>query len=180
MEVIIITSSANVTIEKEKTAERFRKPRLEDGAEVWRLVKNTGILDLNSSYSYLMWCSEFSETSVIVEANNEIIGFISGFIKPTSPNRLFIWQVAVGESERGKGLASKMLHHLLSRDACIDINYIETTVSPSNIPSQKLFHSLARDLEVEMHVSTGFTENDFPEQGHEDELLHQIGPFNIS
>jgi len=70
-----------------------------------------------------------------------------------------------------------MLHHLLSRDVCIDINYIESTVSPSNIPSQKLFHGLARDLEAEIHVSTGFTENDFPEKGNEDEWLHQIGPL---
>ncbi len=177
MEVIIITISANITIEKEATLETFRKPSSEDGAEVWKLVKNTRILDLNSSYSYLMWCSHFSETSVIVEENKEIIGFISGFIKPTSPNQLFIWQVAVAESARGKGLASKMLHHLLSRESCANINYIETTVSPSNIPSQKLFHGLARDLGSEIHVSTGFTENDFPEQGHEDEWLHQIGPF---
>lgn len=177
MEVINITISANLTIEKKATVEKFRKPSLEDGAEVWKLVKNTRILDLNSSYSYLMWCSHFSETSVIVEANNEIIGFISGFIKPTAPNRLFVWQVAVAESERGKGLASKMLHHLLSRESCTNINYIETTVSPSNVPSQKLFHGLARDLEAEIQVSTGFTAKDFPEQGHEDEWLHQIGPF---
>lgn len=175
--MIIITISANITIEKEVPVKRFREPRLEDGAEVWKLVKNTRILDLNSSYSYLMWCSHFSATSVIVEANNEIIGFISGFIKPTSPNRLFIWQVAVAESARGKGLASKMLHHLLSRESCTNINYIETTVSPSNIPSQKLFHGLARDLKTEIHVSKGFTANEFPEQGHEDEWLHQIGPF---
>lgn len=175
--MIIITISANVAIKKEAAVPKFRKPCLEDGAEVWKLVKNTGVLDLNSSYSYLMWCSHFSDTSVIVEVNNEVVGFISGFIKQTSPNRLFVWQVAVSESARGRGIASKMLHHLLSRDSCKDIKYIETTVSPTNIPSQKLFHGLARDLDTEIHVSTGFTVNDFPEQGHEDEWLHKIGPF---
>src|SRR5699024_2623236 len=133
--------------------------------------------DLNSSYSYLMWCSHFSETSVIVEAINKIIGFVSGFIKPTSSDRLFIWQVSVAESERGKDLASKMLHHLIARESCTDISYIETTVSPTNIPSQKLFHSLANNLETEIHVSTGFTASDLPEKGHEDEWLHQIGPL---
>lgn len=178
--MIIITNSANVTIEKEAAVANFRKPRLEDGAEVWKLVKDTRVLDLNSSYSYLMWCSHFSDTSVIVERNNEIIGFISGFIKQSLSNRLFVWQVAVAESERGNGLASKMLHHLLSRACCKDINYIETTVSPTNIPSQKLFHGLARDLDTEVHVSEGFTANEFPEKGHEDEWLHQIGPFHIS
>jgi L-2,4-diaminobutyric acid acetyltransferase len=177
LEGINITVSADKAIDKEGTVPKYRKPSLVDGAEVWNLVKNTGVLDLNSSYSYLMWCTHFSDTSVIVEVNNEVIGFVSGFIKQTSSNQLFIWQVAVDESERGKGLASKMLHHLLSRDSCKDINYIETTISPTNIPSRKLFHGLARDLGTEINVSTGFTMNDFPEEGHEDEWLHQIGPF---
>ena len=124
-----------------------------------------------------MWCNNFSDTSVVIEAENEIIGFISGYIKQESPDRLFIWQVAVDQSVRGEGLASKMLHHLLKRDACVDVHYLETTVSPSNIPSQKLFHGLARDLETEIVMSEYFTTNDFPEKGHEDEVLHEIGPF---
>lgn len=172
-----ILTDTDATIGKEVLAQKIRQPNLDDGAAVWKLVKNTKILDVNSSYSYLLWCSHFSETSVIIEVDHEIIGFVSGFIMPAASDRLFIWQVAVAETERGKGLASKMVHHLLKREACKDIHYIETTVSPSNIPSQKLFCSLARDLETDIHVSQCFTTDDFPEKGHEDELLHQIGPF---
>lgn len=140
-------------------------------------MKNTKILDLNSSYSYLLWCSYFSETSIVVEIDEKVVGFVSGFVKPNSPNRLFIWQVAVAESERGKGRASRMLKQLLERDVCKDIQYLETTVSPSNIASQKLFSGLARDLDTSLHVSACFAANDFPEKGHEDEWIHQIGPF---
>lgn len=155
----------------------FREPNSDDGAEVWKLIKSTGVLDLNSSYSYLMWCNYFSDTSMIVEEDNKIVGFVSGFVKPTSPDRLFVWQVAVAESQRGKGLASKMLESLLEREACEGIHYVEATISPSNIPSSKLFHRLARKLETEIEVSECFVAEDFPEQGHEDELTHQIGPF---
>src|SRR5699024_5571098 len=91
--------------------------------------------------------------------------------------KLFIWQVAVAESERGKGLASKMLHHILERDVCENVRYVEATVSPSNIPSRKLFNGLARNLDTNIEVFDCFTAEDFPEQGHEDELTHQIGPF---
>src|SRR5699024_12005150 len=70
------------------------------GSEVWKLIKETGVLDLNSSYSYLMWCSYFNDTSIIIESNEKVVGFVSGFVKPSSPNRLFIWQVARSEERR--------------------------------------------------------------------------------
>lgn len=163
----------------EKEAHLFRQPKKDDGSEVWRLIKDTGVLDLNSSYSYLMWCKFFNDTSIVAESNDGIVGFVSGFIVPATPDKLFIWQVAVSESERGKGLASLMLKKLLNRKACIDIHYLETTITPSNIPSQKLFHRLAKDLSTEIHVSECFNENDFPEKGHEDEHIHLIGPFEL-
>lgn len=175
-----ILKDTGATIIKEKMAVNIRRPDLSDGAAVWELIKNTKILDVNSSYSYLLWCRNFSETTVVIEANDEIIGFISGFINPAAPNRLFIWQVAVAEVGRGQGLATKMLHHLLEREACEDVQYIETTISPSNIPSQKLFRRLARDLKTDVQVSEYFVSDDFPEDGHEDELLHEIGPFKKS
>jgi L-2,4-diaminobutyric acid acetyltransferase len=64
----------------------FRKPTKEDGAAVWELIKHTGVLDLNSSYSYLMWCDIFSGTSVVAQREGETVGFISGFINPDKPN----------------------------------------------------------------------------------------------
>lgn len=177
MEVINISKAAEKTIEGSTTGATFRKPNLDDGADVWELVKDIKVLDLNSSYSYLMWCSYFSETSIVVELNGKIVGFVSGFLKPTTPNRLFVWQVAVCESQRGKGYASSMVKQLLKRDACSEVRYIDTTVTPSNKASQKLFAGLARDLNTDIQVSPCFTANDFPEKGHEDEMIHQIGPF---
>ncbi|MEN1967151.1 diaminobutyrate acetyltransferase [Lentibacillus sp. N15] len=156
---------------------RFRKPEKNDGAAVWELVKNTGVLDLNSSYSYLMWCEIFSETSIVVEKDGDIVGFISGFINPKNVNRLFIWQVAVDESQRGNGLGTRMLFELLEREGCRDIEYVEATVSPSNIPSQHLFLGLAKKLDTECSISNYFLSIDFPRTGHENELLYKIGPL---
>ncbi|MFD1360120.1 diaminobutyrate acetyltransferase [Lentibacillus salinarum] len=154
----------------------FRKPTKDDGADVWELIKHTGVLDLNSSYSYLMWCEIFSETSIVVENEGEIVGFISGFIHPDQPDTLFIWQVAVDESERGNGLATRMLYQLLKREGCEDVNYVEATVSPSNIASQQLFKGLAKKLRTKCVIHDYFTSNDFPKEGHEDERLFKIGP----
>lgn len=162
-----------------KTDFRFRKPTKEDGAAVWQLIKNMQVLDLNSSYSYLMWCEIFSDTSIVAERDGNTVGFISGFIHPNSPNTLFIWQVAVNTSERGKGLATKMLRELLNRSASNDVQFVEATVSPSNKPSQSLFKGLAKKLDTNCDISDYFTSEDFPdeEEEHEDELLFKIGPI---
>ncbi|UJL47705.1 diaminobutyrate acetyltransferase [Virgibacillus sp. NKC19-16] len=167
-----------MTREKDiQTDFHFRKPSKDDGAAVWGLIKHTGVLDLNSSYSYLMWCEIFSETSIVTEREGETVGFISGFIHPDTPNTLFIWQVAVNESERGNGLGTKMLFQLLNREHCEAVEYVEATVSPSNTPSQNLFQGLAKKLETNCEVGDYFSSNDFPGEGHEDELLFKIGPI---
>lgn len=136
------------------------------------------MLDLNSSYSYLLWCDYFSETSIVAKDDGKVVGFVSGFVKPNTKDTLFIWQVAVDESQRGKGIASRMLEALLKREGCKDVSYIETTITPSNEPSQNLFKRIAKDLSAPLEVFDCFKANQFPEQGHEDELLHKIGPFN--
>src|SRR5699024_502549 len=66
--------ATNATINKTDSLETLRAPTLDDGADVWTLIKETGVLDLNSSYSYLMWCTNFSDTSVVIETDDEIVG----------------------------------------------------------------------------------------------------------
>ncbi|MGM8212809.1 diaminobutyrate acetyltransferase [Virgibacillus sp. W0430] len=171
---------------KERTKTRrkqlfFRKPDKEDGAGVWELIKETGVLDLNSSYSYVMWCEIFSETSIVVEdKNGDTVGFISGFIHPDTPDTLFIWQVAVDESARGQGLATRMLFKLLEREQENSIRYVEATVAPSNVPSKRLFQGLAQKLDTKCLITEYFSSEHFPEEGqedHEDELKFRIGPI---
>lgn len=175
---IQLSEEGILTKTKEQIKEyHFTKPDKEDGADVWKLIKCTGVLDLNSSYSYLMWCEIFSETSIVAKRDDKVVGFISGFIHPDSPDTLFIWQVAVNESERGKGLGTRMLFQLLGRSVCEEVHYVEATVSPSNKPSQSLFRGLAKKLDTSCDVSDYFSSKDFPQRGHEDELMFRIGPF---
>ncbi|WP_231572501.1 diaminobutyrate acetyltransferase [Halobacillus sp. BBL2006] len=158
---------------------QFDVPEKTDGAAAYELIEEIPILDLNSSYSYLLWCEFFNETSVVVKDGEDTVGFISGFIKPASPDTLFIWQVAVAESERGQGLATRMIDHILERRVCRDVEYIEATVSPSNKPSQKLFKGFAKKKQVPCDTSVCFDEDDFPgeENDHEQENKFRIGPL---
>ena len=155
----------------------FREPSKEDGTRVWELIKNTRTLDLNSAYSYLMLCEFFSDTCVIAEENDQIIGFVSAFRPPPSRDTIFVWQVAVHGSQRGKGIGKKLLKELLNRKSCEEIHYLEATVTPSNLASHALFKGLAKDYDCPCEVSACFNAELFPETGHEAEETYRIGPF---
>ena len=149
----------------------------EDGAAIWELIKSTGNLDLNSSYSYLMLCEFFPDTCIVAEANGKIVGFVSAFRPPNKPDTIFVWQVAVAKSQQGKGLGSKLLRTLLKQESCSDVHYLEATISPSNLASQSLFKKLAHKRKTNCEISECFSEDHFPEGGHEAEMTFRIGPL---
>ncbi len=144
---------------------------------MWELVNNS-TLDQNSAYKYIMMCEYFAETCVVAKQDDELVGFITAFIPPERQDVVFIWQVGVDSSQRGKGIASKMLNHLVERNACQNVRFVEATVTPSNQASQSLFRKLARDHETQCTVSEFFTENLFPSDDHEEELNFRVGPIN--
>jgi L-2,4-diaminobutyric acid acetyltransferase len=156
----------------------LRQPREEDGASIWRLVRDTGVLDVNSAYSYLMLCKFFSDTCVVAEHDGQIVGFVSAFRLPANPQTLFVWQVAVAESQRGNGLGKALLQELIRREACKNVRYLEATVSPTNVPSQALFRGLARDFATRCEVWECFPAHLFPGGTHEPEMTFRIGPFH--
>ena len=153
----------------------LREPTLKDGAAMWQLTRDTGVLDLNSSYQYLLWCRDFAATSVVAvsEHTGQLYGFITGFMRPDDPSTLLIWQVAVDSAARGQGLASRMLEFLVTATGA---QHLETTVTDDNVASQRLFGSLARRHEADHDITALFTPELYPD-GHDTEYLHRIGPL---
>lgn len=156
----------------------LRAPTAEDGAAVYELIAQCPPLDTNSMYCNLLQSSHFSDTSVAAELDEDIVGFISGYVLPKQPDTLFIWQVAVGEKARGQGLASRMLRDILQRPACQQVKYIETTITPDNRASWALFESLANKLSAQLNHSVMFDRQQHFAGQHETEMLVKIGPIN--
>lgn len=155
----------------------FDMPAIIHGAEIHKLVGSCRPLDLNSAYAYLLLCEHFADTCVRAEHAGDTVGFISAYRPPRRPDVLFVWQVATVPSMRGRGLARAMLHELLRRDALGECRYVETTVSPSNEPSRRLFYAFARDLGAPVAEKVLFSERDFGAEPHEQEILFRIGPI---
>ncbi len=167
-----------MTATQETESIACRLPVASDATAVWNLIRRCPPLDVNSGYAYIVLCDLFADTCVVCERNGGVVGFVSGFIPPNKPDTLFIWQVAVDSSMRGQGLAGTMIRAILSRDACRDAKLLETTVSPSNEASRKMFGSVAKSLGAEIREASHYDAALIPEDGHESENLITIGPFS--
>jgi len=153
----------------------LRKPRKEDGKKIHKLVESTKVLDVNSEYLYLLQSTHFQDLCSVATYEDKVIGFVSGYIIPNEPSTLFIWQVAVDSDFRGNDLARRLIMEIIQREE-LNINYLHTTVSPSNNASIRVFEKLAEHFKTNMKSAEFFTADDFEHQ-HEEEVLYKIGPF---
>ncbi|WP_373232898.1 diaminobutyrate acetyltransferase [Cohnella sp.] len=155
---------------------RYRLPGKNDGASMWRMVKESGKLDLNSPYHYLTMSHWFSDSCRLAEDphNNRLVGMVTGFRQPSHPETLFVWQIAVDDHYRGRGIARRLLDELTANRK---IRYVEATISPSNLSSKRLFEKWAAARQASIVISEGFSETCFPGQQHEREDLYRIGPL---
>jgi L-2,4-diaminobutyric acid acetyltransferase len=153
------------------------RPEPTDGFEVHGLVEASPPLDPNSVYCNLLQCTHFDGTSICAKQAGRLLGFVSGYIIPTRPDTLFIWQVVVAERARGLGLAGKMLDALLEGPECGDVDYVETTITSSNTASQALFKKFAATHGAHPSIKEGFDRKLHFQDHHESEELWRIGPF---
>lgn len=163
----------------------LRAPTAEDAARLHRLVENCPPLDPNSLYCNLLHCTHFSGTSVAAvhtdsQGKEVLLGFISAYIPPAQPDTLFVWQVAVAKEARGQRLAARMLDHILLREACQNVQYVDTTITPGNEASWGLFESWARRHAAPTQSRVHFERDRHFEGRHDDEHLMRIGPFEMA
>ncbi|MEU8764342.1 diaminobutyrate acetyltransferase [Streptomyces sp. NPDC048659] len=155
------------------------RPEVADGARLWRLARDSRTLDVNSSYSYLLWCRDFAETSAVArDADGAPVGFVTGYLRPDAPGTLLVWQVAVGAPYRGLGIAGALLDRLCAHVAETHaIDAVETTITPDNPASERLFGAFARRHDARVRRTVLFPAGAFPAPGHEAEVLHRIAPL---
>lgn len=172
--------------EPEPSAVVLRMPRVDDGTDIWRLASASSTLDVNSAYAYVLWCRDFAETSIVAEASGPteptdgpaLVGFVTGFRRPTAPDTLFVWQVAVDRRMRGRGLGARLLTELVERSRSDGVDRLEATVAPSNRASLALFRTVARRLGAPCwHPTPGGFDHRLLPFDHDPEPLLRIGPL---
>ncbi|MGD2139957.1 MAG: diaminobutyrate acetyltransferase [Burkholderiales bacterium] len=153
-------------------------PCAADAPAVHQLIAQCKPLDLNSTYAYLLLCHHFSDTCVIARMGKEVVGFISGYLLPADKQTFFVWQVAVHQRARGAQLGVRMLEHLMKRKGIgATARFMETTVSPSNKASRRMFQRFADQNSASVKEQMLFDRTAFGNEEHEEEVLLKIGPF---
>ena len=153
-------------------------PKSEDGAAVHDLIAACPPLDTNSLYMNLIQTTHFAQTCALAREDNEVIGWVSGHIPPEEPDVFFLWQVAVGEKARGRGVPKRLVADIFSRPSCKDVRYLKTTITPDNEASWGLFRSIARWLDAPLKDTKFFDKDAHFKGRHDSEILVTIGPFD--
>jgi L-2,4-diaminobutyric acid acetyltransferase len=158
----------------------IESPTKADGAALWRIARDSQKLDLNTPYAYLLWCRDFADTSVVAKVDGYAVGFVIAYRRPEAPDAALVWQVAVDASQRGRGLAGALLDELFTRLVSRGVRYLETTITPDNEASIRLFSSFAKRWNAHLDRTELFVRSDFPADGeaHEQEDLYRIGPLS--
>lgn len=156
----------------------LRPPSSEDGMDVWDLIRQSDALDENSMYCNLIQCDHFADTCVIAELDGQIVGWISAFIPPDAPDTLFVWQVAVSEAARGRGVAKKMLTELFERPVCAEVKQLKTTITADNAASWALFNSFAANMDAELEREPHYKRDTHFGGRHATEYMVTIGEID--
>jgi L-2,4-diaminobutyric acid acetyltransferase len=161
---------------------QIERPAPADGAALWRMARDSKVLDLNSSYSYLLWCRDFAATSAVArDERGEPVGFVTGYVRPDRPDTLLVWQVAVDAAHRGRGLAAALLDGLVARTAAErGVTTVETTITPGNTASERLFTSFAERHGARLEREVLFEKGQFPDGPHDPEVLYRISPLPLT
>lgn len=152
----------------------IRRPTVDDGGAMWRVARDSGSLDLNSSYSYLLLADHFSDTCRIALLGDDVVGFVTGYRLPAEPSRYFLWQVAVDERARGRRLAGRLIDAVIDEQP--ELTSLVTTVTEDNAASRRVFRRWSADRDATLTEVSGFEAHHFPD-GHEAEPLLVIEGF---
>lgn len=149
-------------------------PVVADGVRMWELAVASGVLDAKPRYAYALWCRDFAGTSVVARRGGQVVGYVTGYLRPDMPSTLFVWQVCVSSLAQGAGVGGRMLDAVFAAAPCAD--RMETTITPDNESSIALFAAFAKrhGLTVDRDELFG---RDVLGDDHEPEFLYSIRPI---
>ncbi len=167
--------SAGEQLAADPAALTLRNPLPVEAADVKALIERCVPLEPNTTYAYLLFCTHFTETCLVAEDEQGLLGCIIGYRPPTKPDAIFVWQIGVDERGRGLGLGSRMLEALTTQLTPQGVRYLEATVAPSNTASDALFRRYAAKRGLLLERTAYFEEQHFGGDEHEAEFLYRIG-----
>ncbi len=101
-----------------------------------------------------LFFDHFQDTTLVVEHNCDIAGFLTGFISPTQTSTAYIHFVGVAPSHRGQGVGRSLYNRFfeLVGESCCDVRCVTAPTNKDSIA----FH---RNLGFEIEPSVDYMEH---------------------
>lgn len=120
------------------TSFNIRKALISDAERIYQLSTICNELDVHTPYTYWVVLELFPNHCFVLEADGEIVGFITSII---SGNTLFLWQMGVLPEFRRHKYGRDLLERAV--DSVPPHFDLKITIDPSNNVSHSLFQSFA-------------------------------------
>jgi L-2,4-diaminobutyric acid acetyltransferase len=156
----------------------FRIPRPGDAPAVWDMVDASEELDNNSPYHYALWFRDFAETSLVATVDDEVVGFLTGYLRPEAPDTYFVWQEAAKARHGIPMLGVKLFERAADRAVARGARFVEATVSADNKAIIMVLKKYAKRHAAPVDTRVLFPGGLFPGGEHHDEVLYRIGPLS--
>lgn len=138
-----------------------------------QLVRKCSPLDIHTSYTYWLMAKYYNKSSFILEVNNKPCGYIMTI---ENSDVVFIWQIAIIESQRKKGYSELLIDKVVEYAKNIR-KPIEITIDKNNINSTSAFKGYCSKNNysmISLEEQEIYNENNII---HEKEILYHIDVF---
>ncbi len=133
-----------VDMVKEMRGHQFdiRQPDEKEFIQVYAFVSHCPPLERYFEHFYKIMLRYFRNTCFMVKYQEQVVGFVLGFISQTQEATYFLWQIGVDPLLQGTGLGKILLQEVEKGIKRQGANRIEVTVDPENAPSRQLFEKM--------------------------------------
>jgi L-2,4-diaminobutyric acid acetyltransferase len=109
-----------------------------------RFVSRCPPLDLHSAFTYWVLCAYFSDSCLIMEGDEGVIGFASGVPASSERGLFYFWQIGVAPDCRGKGYATALIERMAEMALRGGCHTLQVSIAPDNAASLGAFARFAQ------------------------------------
>jgi len=115
-----------------------------DAEAVRAFVATCPPLTVHTAYTYWTTFRYLGSACYVLEDGADIVAYISALVDTTFPGVVFVWQIAVAPSMRGRRTATRLLDAVAEVAIARGSNRMQYTVEPANAASLRVFERYAQ------------------------------------
>lgn len=118
----------------------FRTVKEQEYLKIHNFVDGIRILECYPEHMYKILFRYCGNTCFVAEdVNNNLVAFLMGIRSQKHKGTFFLWQMGVASEYQNKGIGRRLVKKLEKHLQQYDLDRIELTIDPENVPPQKLF-----------------------------------------